>query len=115
MPLIKLQTQVPIADENREKLQKALSKIICSCIGKPEQYVMVCLDSSALMFAGIGGNAAFAEVRSIGGLSPAVNKKISSEICQYLDEFLEIPPERVFINFLELSAQNWGWKGSTFG
>ena len=115
MPLIRLQTAGEITDEKERKLLSALSTIAAETIGKPEKYVMVTLEQCAAMMSGEEGNAAFADVRSIGGLGSGVNARLSAGICSLLEEELDIPPERIYINFAELDAANWGWDGSTFG
>ena len=55
------------------------------------------------------------DIRSIGGLSGEVNRKLSQKICRLLNDALAIPPGRVYLNFTDVKAANWGWKGETFG
>jgi hypothetical protein len=43
------------------------SRAVGSATGKPEQYVMVSLSQSAMLMSGKGGEAAFVDIRSIGG------------------------------------------------
>ena len=54
-------------------------------------------------------------IRSIGGLSGDVNRKLSQQVCNLLNESLGIPPNRVYLNFTDVGASHWGWNGSTFG
>jgi phenylpyruvate tautomerase PptA (4-oxalocrotonate tautomerase family) len=115
MPLIRLKTTTPVPDEKQQALLASLSKIVSESIGKPEQYVMVTLETGPVMFAGQAGDAAFADVRSIGGLSGNVNKQISQKLCALLQDSLGIAPNRVFLNFTEIAASHWGWNGNTFG
>lgn len=115
MPLIKLQTSIPLSDEKKEELLASMSKIIAESIGKPEQYVMAAIEAGSIMMSGKQGDAAFADVRSIGGLNNNVNNKISQKLCSLLDESFGIPANRVYINFTDVSADNWGWNSNTFG
>jgi len=115
MPLIKLQTSSVLSDEKRKNLLASISKLISECMSKPEKYVMVSIDNSDLMMSGTQGNAAFADVRGIGGLNSEVKSKISRKLCDMLTESLDIPQDRVYINFTDVSAGNWGWNGATFG
>jgi phenylpyruvate tautomerase len=115
MPLLKLETNVSLPDDNRDMLLSNLSKIVADTIGKPEQYVMVTFNSSAILMSGKQGPAAFVDVRSIGGLSGLVNEKLSQQICSALKEALVITPDRVYINFANVEASNWGWNNETFG
>ena len=115
MPLIKVETTVVLTDEKRSALLAALSKIGVETIGKPEDYFMVNLGQCAFMMSGKPGEAAFVDVRSIGGLGGDVPKKLSQKICAALHESLGIPPSRIYLNFTEVAARNWGWNASTFG
>ena len=115
MPLLRLETTVVLSEEKRKTLLSSLSKTIAGTIGKPEQYMMVTIDHSAILMSGKAGEAAFVEIRSIGGLGGEVNRKLSQQVCKQLNESLAISPERVYLNFIEVDAQNWGWNDSTFG
>ena len=115
MPLIKIQTSVPISEGKREAILSSLSSIIAEKIGKPTQYVMVALEEGPVMMSGEVGPAAFADVRSIGGLSNAVNNAIAVSVCNLLKEYLGIPTQRTYVTFTDVSASNWAWDGRTFG
>ena len=115
MPLLKLETTVTVSDGQRQQLLASLSKAVAETIGKPEQYVMVALGTAAFLMSGQPGDAAFVDVRSIGGLTGAVNRKLSQQVCTILQDVLGVPPNRVYLNFSEIEAGNWGWNGSTFG
>src|SRR5512136_1414752 len=115
MPLLKLETTVGVSEDKQKALLASLSKAITSATGKPEQYVMVTISQAAMLMSGKPGDAAFVEVRGIGGLSAEVNRKLSQQICKLLIDSLGIPGDRVYLNFTEVEAGNWGWNGSTFG
>ena len=115
MPLIQLHTSVPVPEERRADLLASLSKLVAECIGKPEQYVMATVDTPSMLMSGKSGPAALAEVRSIGGLNGKVNRLISSRLAKLLQEALGISPERVYLNFMDVAAADWGWRGETFG
>ena len=117
MPLIQLYTSCDMStQEKRETLAKKLSKLAATCIGKPEQYVMASVhDKVAMTMSGEPTVAALVSVKSIGGLSREVNKKLSAATCQTLQEELSIAAECVYITFEELPATHWGWKADTFG
>jgi len=115
MPLLKLQTSVPIPDANRDALAKELSAIVAEAIGKPERYVMVTLAEGTICMNAELAPAAFVDVRSIGGLSGNVNRQISERVCAKLQETLSIPPDRTYLNFTDVPGSSWGFNGSTFG
>ena len=115
MPLLKLETTVVLSEDERQALLASLSKITAETIGKPEQYVMVAASQAAMQMSGSPGDAAFVDVRSIGGLTSDVNRKLSQKVSQLLHDSLGIPPNRIYLNFTDVQANHWGWNGSTFG
>ena len=115
MPLLKLETTVALADDKKQALLASLSKIVAGTIGKPEQYVMVVISPAAIFMSGKPGSAAFVDVRSIGGLGGNVNQQLAQKIGGLLKESLGVPSDRVYLNFTDVPAANWGWSGDTFG
>ena len=115
MPLLKLQISAALSDEKREDLLKALSKAVAEAIEKPEKYVMVTIKEADIIMSGEVKAAAFADVRSIGGLNSKVNNQLSQKISSLLKGMLGISADRVYITFTDVSPCNWGWNGSTFG
>jgi phenylpyruvate tautomerase PptA (4-oxalocrotonate tautomerase family) len=115
MPLLKLETTVVLSDEKRKNLLAALSKTVAGVLGKPEQYVMATASHAAILMSGQAGDAAFVDLRSIGGLTDDVNRKLSQQICKLLSDALGISPDRTYLNFTDMKAGHWGWNGSTFG
>jgi len=114
MPLIKLEVS-SVSEEQCNNLLPALSKLLAAITGKPEKYVMATVSKMTPWMAGKPGPAAFADIRGIGGLTPAVNKKVSQALCALLEGTLQIPPDRVYMTFMDVPAANWGFNGGTFG
>ena len=117
MPLIQLETSCDLSDQDkRQSVAKTLSRLAAEGIGKPERYVMACVhDNSAMAMSGDAGPCALVTIKSIGGLSKAVNQTLAAQIGQALENELAIPPERLYLTFEELAPTHWGWNGSTFG
>ena len=111
MPLLRLETTVVPGDV--KALLASLSRIVAETIGKPEEYVMVTLNTAAVSMSGEAGEGAFVDVRSIGGLNRDINEALSQKISGVLQEQLGIPNTRVFLNFTELPAAHWGWQSKT--
>src|SRR5216684_917356 len=115
MPLLRLETTAVMPEGKQKALLASLSKAVAETIGKPEQYVMVTASQAAMLMSGKPGDGAFVDLRSIGGLSDEVNRKLSQQVCKLLKDSLGISPDRVYLNFTDVDAGNWGWNGSTFG
>jgi phenylpyruvate tautomerase len=54
-------------------------------------------------------------IRGIGGLTGETNRKLSQQVCKLLSDSLGIGSDRIYLNFTDVEAGNWGWNGSTFG
>src|SRR5208283_4413960 len=115
MPLLRIETTVVLSEDKRQALLASLSKTIAETIGKPQQYVMVAASQAAMQMSGSPGDAVLVDVRSIGGLTVEVNRKLTKKVCQLLHDSLGIPPNRIYLNFTDVKAIHWGWNGSTFG
>lgn len=115
MPLLKIETTIALTDDKKKTLLAALSKIVAGTIGKPEQYVMVVISPAAILMSGQPGDAAFVDVRSIGGLNDDVNRQLAQKIGALLKESLGVSLDRVYLNFTDVPAGNWGWNNDTFG
>jgi len=115
MPLLSLETTVALTEDKRQALLASLSKIVAETIGKPQQYAMVTAGQAAMQMSGSQGDAAFVDIRSIGGLTDKVIRELSQKVSQLLHDSLGIPPNRIYLNFTDVQARHWGWNGSTFG
>jgi phenylpyruvate tautomerase len=115
MPYIRLETSAPADQGTRTNLLQALSREVAQGIGKPEQYVMACFEPMIMIMGGKDQPAAYVELKSIGGLTPDVINRLSKNICALLQDMLQVPPARVFLNFSEVPPTHWAWNGETFG
>ena len=115
MPLLKLQINVSVAQAKHAEILAGMSKLVAHATGKPEQYVMVTVEEGPILMSGKDGPAAFADLRSIGGLDGKVNREISQNLCVLLNKALGISANRVYVTFTDVAPGNWGHNGSTFG
>jgi len=114
MPYLTIQTNRAVSPDRHEPLLAAASRLLAKELGKPESYVMVSLNGGVpLLFAGTGEPAAYAELKSIG-LPAGQTKSLSRAICGLLEQQLDIPPARVYIEFTDIKGSHWGWNGGTF-
>ncbi|MDA8231672.1 MAG: phenylpyruvate tautomerase MIF-related protein [Magnetospirillum sp.] len=114
MPMIRVETNQPVADGSVAAFLADLSRLAASALGKPEAYVMVSLDAGrAMLFAGTDAPAAYVEVKSIG-LQRAQTAPLSQALSGFLRERLGVDPSRVYIEFAAAEGAMWGWNGGTF-
>jgi phenylpyruvate tautomerase len=114
MPLLKIQTNISVPQEQRPPLLRKASHRVAQLLGKAETYVMVTLEADAAMtFGGNDHPLAYLELKSIG-LPLGRTKEISAALCALLDETLAIPANRIYIEFRDAEPRAWGWNGGTF-
>jgi phenylpyruvate tautomerase PptA (4-oxalocrotonate tautomerase family) len=115
MPFLKLSTNVTIDQTQSGQLLGELSQLLAKETGKPERYVMAELaGGKAMVFGGSKEPLAYLECKSIG-LSASQAKTLSASISTLLTGILQLPAERIYIEFSNCPAEFWGWNGSTFG
>ena len=113
MPYIQINTSSKSVAENEELLQKDISKLVADLTGKPENYVMTMIQlDNRMTFAGSDEPCCFMKVKSIGSLNPS---SMSKYLCELIASKTNINSNRVYIEFTDVKASNWGFNGSTFG
>jgi len=114
MPYFRVETNLKLDQEKKTSLLSQASRKLSHELGKPERYVMVQLVSEAmLMFDGTLEPAAYVELKSIG-LPETQTQPLAQSICSFLQQELDISPDRVYIEFIDIPRKFWGWNGSTF-
>lgn len=113
MPLLKIETNAPLPDD-RQALMALVSTTTASLLGKPERYVMVALTHNPdMLFGGIDSPLAYLELKSIG-LPGATTRQLSEALCTLINRQLDIPVERIYIEFADARRNMWGWNSATF-
>ena len=87
--------------------------MIADLTGKPENYVMTMFQKDSQMtFGGSDEPCCFIKVESIGSLKPS---EMSKSLCELIVSKTNISMNRIYINFVDVKASNWGFNGTTFG
>jgi phenylpyruvate tautomerase PptA (4-oxalocrotonate tautomerase family) len=116
MPLIQVFTSAATPADGAKVLLGELSKLAASRFGKPERWVMTCLVPAVPMtFGGDPAPAAFVAVKNIGKMTPDDTEVLSKEICGRVSRALDVPTDRIYIDFADAVGAMWGWNGETFG
>ncbi len=114
MPYLKIQTNQALDESAQQQLMAAASTSVAQQLGKPERYVMVAIDAARpMMFAGATAPLAYLELKSIG-LPKQATAELSKHLCTLVAEQLDIPPDRVYIEFANAQRHMWGWNRGTF-
>ncbi|MCK5263505.1 MAG: hypothetical protein KAJ92_07445 [Gammaproteobacteria bacterium] len=112
MPLLQITTNISI--ENSSVFTKNASRIIADMLGKPESYVMVMVNADAsLIFAGSEDDCAHLKLKSLG-LDESKTADYSAQLCNFIQNTLDIPAARIYIEFSSPERHMWGWDSKTF-
>ncbi len=113
MPFIQINTSSKSVVDNHDLFQKDISKMVADLTRKPEDYVMTMIQRDTKMtFAGSDEPCCFIKVKSIGSLKPST---MSKSLCELIASKTNINMNRIYIEFIDVKATNWGFNGSTFG
>ena len=106
MPLLTITTNQSVEDADR--LCRLMSEAVAGILGKPESYVMVALH------AGTTEPTAMLELKSLG-LPESETGAFSTSLCSLINEHMNVPAKRIYIEFSSPNRHMWGWDNSTFG
>ena len=113
MPLLTITTNQSVEDPDR--LCRLMSEAVAGILGKPESYVMVALHADRPMsFAGTTEPTAMLELKSLG-LPESETGAFSTSLCSLINEHMNVPAKRIYIEFSSPNRHMWGWDNSTFG
>jgi len=117
MPLVRIVTSAAAEPGKADALLQELSRLLARELGKPEGYVMTCLDPPAarMTFGGSFDPACYVEVKNVGAFGPELTNRVSAAITERLAGALGVPPERIYIEFADARPHMWGHDGGTFG
>ena len=112
MPFIQINTSSKSV-VNDDLLLPEISRMVADLTGKPENYVMTMIQSDTQMtFAGSNEPCCFIKLKSIGSLNPSL---MSKSLCDLIASKTNIKINRIYIEFVDIKASNWGFNSSTFG
>src|SRR5262245_37051308 len=118
MPLVRLISSAPIGEAGgsaADALLKDLSALLARELGKPEAYVMTCLEPRArLTFGGSDSPACYVEVKNIGTFKPELTARLSAALTERIGAALGVARDRIYIEFADARPHMWGYDGGTF-
>ncbi|KAF7359208.1 hypothetical protein MSAN_01262800 [Mycena sanguinolenta] len=114
MPYLELMVNVKIPNETEFSVEFA--KFGAKALGRPESYMSSSVTyNRTLTFAGTLEPAfALTVVILNSELNPEANEEYSAALSEFLQEKLDIPNDRGYINFCDPGRGYLGYKGTTF-
>ncbi len=114
MPCLILNTSQPMDEQQKKNVCLAVSAKTADLLGKPESYVMVLIkDQQTMSFAGSTEPSAYIELKSLG-LPESQTAELSLQLCEQITKLINVPQNRIYIEFSSPERHMWGWDGRTF-
>ncbi len=114
MPYAKIETNLKLDSLKEQELLKAASGFFAALLEKSEEHVMVSVSHDiAVFFAKSINPAAYVELKSMA-IKEEMCTDLSKEICGFLNEHLDILPNRIYIEFSTINGKMFGCNNKTF-
>ena len=115
MPYINVGVSSPIPQETEKRMKERLGKAITIIPGKSELYLMVEFRENCKLY--MAGTEYSRQALMFRLISLAMHQKtayqaLTVEICNILQEELNINPTRIYIQYGE--TDHWGWNNGNF-
>ena len=114
MPYIEAKLSVKLDESQKDELQKKLASAVSSAFSKPKSYIMTNIEDSKSLFMGEAKveKGAYIEVKILGNVDGGASDKMTSRLCEILQNELGIPGNAVYVSYW--GTPNWGWNGGNF-
>ncbi len=114
MPCLILNTSQVLEEQQKSNVCLAVSAKTAEILSKPESYVMVLInDQQNMSFAGSTEPSAYIELKSLG-LPDNQTAELSRQLCEHIADLINVPQNRIYIEFSSPERHMWGWDGRTF-
>lgn len=114
MPYFKIETSQPLGKAAGETFLKDASAFLSGLLGKSERVIMVALSQEVpMVFNESQDPAAYVEVKSIG-LSSEKCAEFSKAVCEFIEQAISVPADRIYIDFAAIDGKMFGWNKKTF-
>ena len=113
MPIAIIQLAEKVTDEIKREIAKEAMKILSEILGKDIKW---CSSQVYESIGGLGGSinpSAFIDIRSIGALK-GKQKDLSDKFCTMIESKTGIKGDKIYLNFTELTGENWGFNHKAF-
>jgi len=115
VPYFTVQTNLNITPTRQRDFLARATELLETQLGKSRQHIMVNLQpGQAMVFGGSSEPAAFASLKSIG-LQEEQCPVLAEALSRLIQESLEISPERIFLELLDIERSRFAWNSKTFG
>jgi phenylpyruvate tautomerase PptA (4-oxalocrotonate tautomerase family) len=117
MPYVSIVTNAELTAEAEKRIKASITRVMEDVAKKPEQWLMIAIQSSQPMFFQGSGDTrtAFVEIKYIGAFPSDVKLQIVKALGKSLHDAAGISADKFYVHFEGSPATEWGWSGSMFG
>ena len=113
MPYFSIETNRKIDDAVNEDFMKKATGFLAGIMEKPEHVIMVTVKSGMpYVFGGTEDPTAFVQIKTVG-LEKEKCPEYSKKVCDFLEQEISVPKDRVFIEFIDIDPRIFGFNGNT--
>ena len=114
MPYLTIETNKKIKENQKNKILYEATDLISNILNKPKKWVMISIkDNISMCFGNTGEDTAYIELKSIK-LDKEKCKFFLERLSNFIEENLNIKPERIYIHFIDLDPKMFGWNKKLF-
>ena len=111
-PSLTVITNIDIGEKT--DLMKKISRVVSSCLSKPESYVAIAiLDNQSVIWGGEDVPCMIGNLNSLGAINLENNKAIMEQITEIFTPY-GIRADHMYITFNDIARENMGYNGKTF-
>lgn len=114
MPFLRITTNVALTTGHEVRLKSEAARLMNDIAGKPEEWLMVAIHPSTLLFFQGTSDArtAYVEIKYVGNFSAEVKERLAKGLAKVLQEEIGVTPDRLYLHFVGSSAADWAWSGT---
>jgi len=115
MPYLRLEINRSLSDGQCDSLAKKAAALIAEGLKKNIDYVQTSVSvPNAMTFGSNSKPTVFAELRSLGFPDGSI-QTLSKRLTELVVAETDVPPKRVFLNFIDMPRSHWAWNEMPFG
>ena len=113
MPYFNIETNQRINANAGSELMKKATGFLARMMAKPENVIMVTIKTGMpYLFGGTDEPTAYVQIKAVA-LVKEKCPEYSKQVCDFLEDEIRVPADRVFIEFMDIDPAIFGFNGST--
>ncbi|MBN2419852.1 MAG: hypothetical protein JXL81_10740 [Deltaproteobacteria bacterium] len=113
MPYFSIETNQNVEAADRSELMSKATGFLAEMLKKPVRAIMVTIKPGMpYMFSGTDDPTAFVQIKAVA-LEKGKCPEFSRQVCDFIENEISVPRDRIFIEFTDLDPSIFGFNGNT--